>query len=182
MCAVLTVLVLLTAIALFARAYHRAGSSVSDAGGSGFGATGPALGPPPAVVSTAPATSAPGGAADPHVVPATVLRTLTEPAGPGFTVVPAARHRLVLGATSTAAIGTVGYLVPTSSKDDYGSARQVGTRWSLRTTVTGKPYYAAIFVQAGAAGTSITCTIRLDGKLVSSASTKGAYGQQVCYA
>ena len=111
--------------------------------------------------------------------PSTVRLTL--PAAPGFTIVPAARYELVLSATSAAPIGDVGYLVPTSPRNQYGTAHHVGTRWTLRTTVTGKPYYAAVFVHAGAAGVPVTCTISLGGKVISSATTHGSYGQQVCY-
>lgn len=108
--------------------------------------------------------------------------TFTAQGGPGFTIVPAPRHVLVLSVRSAVPIGTVGYLVPTSPNHNYGTARQVGTRWSMRTTVTGKPYYTALFIQAGATGSPVTCSISLDGKVVDTKSTTGAYGRQVCVA
>ena len=85
-------------------------------------------------------------------------------------------------ASSAGPIGQVGYLVPTSPDHSYGRAEHVGTNWAVATTVTGKPYYALIFVQANRTGVPITCTITIDGRVASRKSTSGAYGRQVCLA
>ncbi len=169
-------LAVLLCIGLFVRAYNHAGAGNSDAGG-GFGAGGSGY-PAPSPSASAPVSAQAGG-----VLPATRTLprvTITAEGGPGFTIVPAPRHKLVLSATSTAPIGEVGYLVPTSPHHSYGAAKHVGDHWVLRTTVTGKPYYAAVFLQAGATGAPITCTITLDGKVIDQRSTSGPYGRQVC--
>lgn len=170
-------LAVLLCVGLFVRAYQHAGTGGSDAGGGfGAGASGTPASPTPD--EPAPVSAQAGG-----VLPA--MRTLprvtyTAQGGPGFTIVPAPTHKLVLSATSTAPIGEVGYLIPTSPHDSYGAAKHVGDHWVLHTTVTGKPYYAAIFLQAGATGAPITCTITLDGKVIDQRSTSGPYGRQVC--
>ena len=114
-----------------------------------------------------------------YVVPG-VQYTLTAPAQPGFTIVPPPTHRLVLTAWSSQDIGTVGYLVPTSANDAYGSAKNVGARWSLHTTVTGDPDYAVFFVGAGPSGATVHCRLSVDGKVLDTASTRGNYGRGVC--
>lgn len=90
------------------------------------------------------------------------------------------RHQLKLTVTSSAPVGTVGYLVPTSTNDYYGVVHDVGQSWSLSTTVYGDPAYARLFIQAGLRGTPVTCTISVDGKVVERRSTEGPYGQMMC--
>ncbi|MGA8986905.1 hypothetical protein [Aeromicrobium sp.] len=89
-------------------------------------------------------------------------------------------HRLTLSVTSNAPIGTVGYLVPTSTDKSHGVVRDVDTSWSLSTTVYGRPDYGQIFTQAGAQGVRITCTITVDGKLTDQRSAQGTYSQGFC--
>jgi hypothetical protein len=84
--------------------------------------------------------------------------------------------------SSSAPLYEVGYLIPTSLDHSYGKATRPGARWSVTTTVTGAPYYAVIWVWAGASGAPATCTIALDGKVRVSRTTSGPYGRQVCYA
>jgi hypothetical protein len=174
------VVVLVLAVGLFVQAYRKAGSGQDATAAGGLGA-GQSM-TQPAIALTA--TPGPGAVKSPAELVAVGGRpafTFTAAGGPGFTIVPAPRHRLVATVHSSIRIGTVGFLIPTSPDHSYGSAKNVGTSWSLRTTVTGKPYYAAIFVQAGATGAPITCTIMLDGKIISSKQTHGEYGRQVCY-
>jgi hypothetical protein len=90
------------------------------------------------------------------------------------------RHSLTLRVTSEAPIGTVGYIVPTSLRNSSGIIKNVKTAWSLTTTAYGDPDYAQIFVQAGARGFPITCTITVDGHVTEHRSTEGPYGQMVC--
>jgi hypothetical protein len=112
---------------------------------------------------------------------ATLPRTTLSPAGPkGFTIGHAAQHTLVLTVTSAGPIPRVGYIVPTSSKSSYGDVKNAGRHWSLTTTVVGRPYYAALFVQAGATGTPITCRVSVDGATTDTKTTSGAYGRVVC--
>jgi hypothetical protein len=146
----------------------------------------PAVTPSPSPASS-PATSArrsPAGPAHPATgMPSTLPRLTITPGEPGgFTYVPLPTHKLVLRATSSRPIGGVGYLVPTSSDHAYGKALKLGTSWSLQTVATGKPYYAALFVQSDGTGTPITCTIVLDGRVASRLTTSGPYGRQVCIA
>ncbi|MGO4258710.1 hypothetical protein [Marmoricola sp. RAF53] len=90
------------------------------------------------------------------------------------------KHRLELSVTSEAPIGVVGYVIPTSLRTPTGVAKKVGTSWHLSTTVYGSPDYAQLFMQAGARGYPITCTIKVDGKVTERRSTDGPYGQLVC--
>ncbi len=90
------------------------------------------------------------------------------------------KHRLDLSVTSEAPIGVVGYVIPTSLRSTSGTAKNVGTSWHLSTTVYGSPDYAQLFMQAGAAGYPLTCTIKVDGKVTERRSTEGPYGQLVC--
>jgi hypothetical protein len=155
-----------------------AGPAVGSSTGAGLGAGTPAPTPTPSATP-----SRTGAAAAAIAAPTKLPRYTFTPAEPGgFTYVNLPTHSLVLEATSASPISGVAYLIPTSADDSYGKALKVGTAWSLRTSVVGKPYYAALFVQAGAAGVPITCTIVLDGRVASKLTTSGAYGRQVCVA
>lgn len=91
------------------------------------------------------------------------------------------KHRIVLRATSQAPIGTIGYIMPTSLNESSGVVKNYkGTSWSISSTVYGDPDYAQIYLQAGARGYPITCTITVDGKVTERRSTEGPYGQLVC--
>lgn len=111
-------------------------------------------------------------------------RTLTFAAqgGSGFVITPAKSYTLTLTARSTQPIGTLGYLVPTSQDASRGVIKNVGTSWTLTTKVTGRPNYAVLFVQAGASGADISCSVRIDGRVAAARTTNGAYSRQVCYA
>jgi hypothetical protein len=90
------------------------------------------------------------------------------------------RHSVVLTVTSAAPIGVVGYVVPTSTDRSSGTAKGVGTSWSLSTTAYGDPDYAQLFAQAGPGGNPVTCTITIDGRVTERRSTDGPYGQLFC--
>lgn len=89
-------------------------------------------------------------------------------------------HQIRLQLTSAVPISGVGYVIPTSLKDFYGVAEDIGKSWSLTTTVYGNPDYAQLFAQAGARGFPVTCTITVDGKVTERRSTAGPYGQLFC--
>jgi hypothetical protein len=108
--------------------------------------------------------------------------TITPAVAGGFTYANVPTHKLVMRVTSSGAIPGLGYLVPTSQDHSYGKVLHPGRSWSVTTSVTGKPYYAAVFVQADGTGAAITCTITIDGKLASRKTTAGGYGRQVCIA
>lgn len=90
------------------------------------------------------------------------------------------KHRVVMTVTSSAPIGTVGYVVPTSLNESSGVVRNVGTSWSLTTTAYGDPDYAQLFMQADARGHQITCTIRVDGRVTERQTTQGPYARLIC--
>lgn len=90
------------------------------------------------------------------------------------------KHHITLRVSSPAPIGTVGYIMPTSLNNSSGVVKNVQTGWSLNSIVYGDPDYAQIFVQAGARGYPITCTIVVDGRVTEQRSTEGPYGQLVC--
>lgn len=169
----------MTCVGLFVRAYRDAGPRQPGAADN-FGVQQGQVAPPSVLPSPTP-SSGRSAADNPSSLTRPMAKlTLTAPGGPGFTIVPALRHVLVLSASAAVPIGVVGYLVPTSTNHNYGTAHGVGDHWTLHTTVTGKPYYAAVFIQAGASGSPVTCSISLDGKVIASESTTGAYGRQVC--
>ena len=99
--------------------------------------------------------------------------------GSGYTL-NTPRRKVTLSVSSSSRIGTVGYIVPTSRTDSYGTAKNVGTSWSLTTGAYGPPDYAQVFVQAGPSGDPVTCTITVDGKVTERRSTSGPYGQLLC--
>lgn len=90
------------------------------------------------------------------------------------------RHTITMRVTSEAPIGTVGYVVPTSLRNSSGVVKNVQRSWSLTTTAYGDPDYARLFMQAGARGFPITCTISVDGRVTERRSTEGPYGQMIC--
>lgn len=81
--------------------------------------------------------------------------------------------------TSSAPIGTIGYLIPTSQDKATGTV-SAGTSWSLRTQVFGPGDHAQVFFQAGPSGAPITCVITVEGKVTERRSTVGPYGQTMC--
>jgi len=90
------------------------------------------------------------------------------------------KHVVTMRITSEAPIGTVGYVVPTSLRNSSGVVKNVQNSWSLTTTAYGDPDYAQLFMQAGARGFPITCTITVDGRVTERRSTEGPYGQMIC--
>lgn len=166
-------------VGLFVDAYRAAGPE----GGSNPGAVAvsPLPTPSPVLSPSGPAASKSAAAKGIAFGTAPIPQyTLSLAGGPGFTIVPAKTYNLVMAASSSQAISRVGYLAPTSPDASYGDVYGVGRSWSVSTTVTGRPYYAAVFIQANAAGTPITCTISINGSVVDSRTTRGAYGRQVC--
>ena len=166
-------LVLIVLIALFVKAYQDASPSSPNAGAGGSGSPSPGTASPSA-------SGQPGKPATLLGLPATLPPYTLHPGEPGgFVFADIPKHTLVLTVTSAGPIGKLGYIAPTSQDHAYGTAT-AGTSWVLQTYVTGKPYYAAIFIQAGRAGVPIRCTISIDGHVDSSATTSGPYGRQVC--
>lgn len=90
------------------------------------------------------------------------------------------KEHITLTMTSTAPIGVIGYVVPTSLDHSYGVAKDVGTTWSLRTIGYGRPDYAQLFAQSGPTGAVITCTITVNGRVTEARSTDGPYSQLFC--
>lgn len=90
------------------------------------------------------------------------------------------KHKVTMKVTSSAPIGTIGYVVPTSLKQSSGIVKNVGGSWSLTTTAYGDPDYAQLFMQADARGHIITCTITVDGKVTEKRSTEGPYARLIC--
>jgi len=89
-------------------------------------------------------------------------------------------RNLTITVTSEDPIGTWGYVVPTSADKYYGLHTTSRTSVSMTTTVYGRPAYARVFVQAGYAGTAITCTVRVDGQIMDQRTARGRYVQAMC--
>ena len=105
--------------------------------------------------------------------------TLGAGGGPGLSI--GGGHTLVAHVESSEPIGVIGYLSPTSPDLTYGTAKNVGTSWTVRTTVSGRPKYAILWIYGAKDGTSVTCSLTIDGKVVDRESTKGPYGRQICF-
>lgn len=90
------------------------------------------------------------------------------------------RFTLRVSVTSSEAIRTIGLQVPTSEGHKSRVYKGVGTSWSVRTRVYGKPDYARVFLQAGPSGAAITCVISVDGRVTERRSTDGPYGATMC--
>jgi hypothetical protein len=184
---IVTAIVLLgfvLALVLFVKAYNGGSDNPVAAGGLNHATdSAGALRSPSPSPSPSPSKARRSGSTDPTGLPTKLPRVTLTPAEPGgFTYADLPSHSLVLRVTSSAPIPGVGYLVPTSPDRVYGRATKLGTSWSIRTTVTGQPDYAALFVQAGPHGVRITCSIIIDGKVASSQTTSGPYGRRVCLA
>lgn len=93
----------------------------------------------------------------------------------------ASRHRITLKVTSQGPIGTIGYYIPYSPDKQSGTLMNVGTSWSLRTVSYGDPDYARIYLRAGGnPAIRITCTISVDGRVVTQETTDGPYALLIC--
>jgi hypothetical protein len=173
---VLSVVMLLVCVALFVKSYQDVGPKSRAQAGPGVDSAVPSGLPDAGTAGTADPRSNffPSGAAP---LPG---KTLT-PAEPGGLVIgKLPTHALLLRVTAAGPVGKLGYLAPTSPDASYGIVTPTGANWSLRTTVLGRPHYAAIFVQSGASGTAITCTVSVDGVVTDTKTTSGAYGRTVC--
>lgn len=170
------VLVCIVLIALFIRAYQDTGPHGSHAAPRNTLGTGADASGPPALPSPG-ASGYPGLPGFGTLPPYTI--TPAEPGGFVFASVP--EHTLVITVTSTEPVPGVGYLIPTSQDHSYGIVKNPGvTHWTLTTKVIGKPYYAAVFIQADARGTPLTCTISVDGVMRDRQTTSGGHGRKVC--
>lgn len=93
----------------------------------------------------------------------------------------AAKHKITLKVTSKGPIGTIGYYIPYSPDRQSGTLQNVGTSWSLRTVSYGDPDYARIYLRAGGnPAITVTCTISVDGKVVTQETTDGPYALLIC--
>jgi len=129
------------------------------------------------------ASTSPSGDSSVTGLPKTLPRVTLTPGEPGgFTYANLPSHQLVLSASAAVPVRAVGYLIPTSKDHPYGKVTGLGDRWSLTTSVYGKPDYAALFIQAGRAGVPVSCTITIDGRVASAKTTSGAYGRALCVA
>lgn len=173
---VLTIVTLTVLVALFIKGYRDVGTNDRNHAANGVdSAEGSAQS------GVASRTGAHGGSSFfPSSAAPLPRKTLTpgEPGGFVFGNLPT--HELILTVNSATRIGRLGYLVPTSPDASYGDLPFKGSKWSLGTKVVGKPNYAAIFIQAGATGTPITCTVMVDGVVRDTKKTSGAYGRAVC--
>lgn len=174
-----SVVLLVACIALFVKSYKDAGP---DNAGKVADPALPTDSLAPVTPSAAPSSSGARRSAGSLLPESLSLPKYTiNPREPGgFTIAPIPEHTLVLSARSAGRIVRVGYIAPTSKDHPVGDVKVPGNSWSLTTTVTGKPYYAAIFVQSGPSGTPITCTVSLDGQVLDSKTTTGPYSRQVC--
>ena len=176
------VILVVVLIAVFVRAYRGAAPDVPGAAPNGPATSSLLPSPTPGTASGSDAGSARGVHA--LQIPRTLPPyTITPAENPGFVIAPIRKHRLVMTVTSAQSLPRLGYIAPTSPDHSYGDVKDPGgKRWTLRTTVTGKPYYAALFIQAGSTGAALPCPLSLAGVVPDTKSTAGPYGRQVCLA
>lgn len=89
-------------------------------------------------------------------------------------------HLVELTLSSEHKLPFVIYNIPTSRDHPGGKSTDLGTTWSLATTVYGKPDYAQLFTRAGPEGYPITCQITVDGRVTARLTTGGPYGKIFC--
>lgn len=90
-------------------------------------------------------------------------------------------HHVTLKTTTPLGkIPVLGFLVPTGMGSAYGSLNGQRSPWTYSEQALGPGYLAAIFIQTGATGLPITCTVSVDGKVTSRETASGAYGRAVC--
>lgn len=159
------------------------GGSGGDGSGSRADGTGSADGSAPTRPSAAPSMTPAAESADAasSLVRPPAVRG-QEPAGLSGSggILNVRAHRITLSVRSSDPIGVVGYNIPTSRDRPSGVVRGVGRSWSLSTRVYGRPDYAQMFLQAGPASVSMTCTITVDGKVTEQRTSSGPYGQLFC--
>jgi len=172
----LVAIVFIVAVALFLKSYHDSGPTASASVPSDSG-TPAAL---PSDTFSNPVTSPTAGFFPSGRITSLPEITISGIEGGGLKFAPGSIHHLVATVHSSAPIGIVGYLIPTSQDHSYGESKNVGTTWTLSTTVYGRPAYAMLFLQAGRSGAPITCEITVDGHTSAHASTSGPYGRQYC--
>lgn len=90
------------------------------------------------------------------------------------------RKDLVIEISSDQPVHRVSYLIPTSDDERAGRDESVGKTWTHRTKVWGKPDYAAVFVHAIYPGVSVTCTIKVEGRVTERRTIVGPYAAMWC--
>lgn len=90
------------------------------------------------------------------------------------------KHTMRITMTSSAPLGLVAWVIPTSKEQDRGTAKVAGNSWSLTTTVYGNPKYGTAFAQANSRASRVTCVITIDGREVERLSTSGPYDAIWC--
>lgn len=159
----------------------------------GAGGSSGALGPTPLATPTATPRQALTGVPTPAPATPTDAPALAPPGGPASVGTSAyqglrghsrsesiPQHHLVLSLRSSHKLPFVIYNIPTSRDHPGGQSVDLGTTWSLSTTVYGKPDYAQLFTRAGPQGYPITCTITVDGRVTAQLTSGGPYGKIFC--
>ena len=165
------------ALGLFIKTYHDSGPTAPAAIGGNHGSDAPF---DPFATTPAKSSKSPTSSFFPSGVVKLPQITLSGFEGGGLHFAPGSIHHVTLSISSATAIGQMGYIIPTSNDHSYGHSTVNSGSWSLSTDAFGKPAYAIVFIQAGKLGIPITCSITVDGRTTSSATTKGAYGRTVC--
>lgn len=154
------------------------------AAGSGApgGTAGAAASTPPASPGASPTKSATASAGPAGGSNDDVLRTLRSrfPNNPLNSLKGAPVHEVTIEARSAGTFPVLGWLVPTGLGNTYGKKNNASGTWTLSQRAVGKGYLAAVFLQAGRAGTPVTCRVIVDGKVTNTETTSGSYGRTVC--
>lgn len=90
------------------------------------------------------------------------------------------RATISIRITSTSPLHKISYIIPTSDDSPYGEENGVGTTWSHRTKVWGKPDYAAVFVHALYPGVKVSCVITVNGRVTERRTIVGPYAAMWC--
>lgn len=89
-------------------------------------------------------------------------------------------HQVHISVSTPGSISVIGYLVPTGLGSTYGVVHPKHGPWALNEQALGGGYLAAMFIQTDKAGSPMTCTITVDGKVTNTQTTSGSYGRAVC--
>lgn len=89
-------------------------------------------------------------------------------------------HNVSIDVTSPGRMAVVGFLVPTGLGESYGSRNGQSGGVHVSQQALGGGYLAAVFIQTDKAGTPITCTVTVDGKVTSSQTASAPYARALC--
>jgi len=91
-----------------------------------------------------------------------------------------AKHRVVLTAGADVPLQGVGWRIPLADGARSGTVKGGAPSFRRAATTYGSPDYAQLYTYVGPDGSSVWCTITVDGKVTDHRVAKGPWGQVFC--